>query len=198
MHPLDSKLEESRQMHYAKRRTSLDNSCLSAPETFRFALPYDENDCDFDDSPRRRLSLNNAVSITTTFLAGAMSHHGSREKQGLDVDFHSSVHGSPSQRSRSKVPPLAESALLSPNAVSDDGSDLEEDLSCGSDCDSFCDASVQEPANREYLRRDLGASCFWNSIDSCSLGDSNGFLGEIGKTVDSMILEEEGHEKPEV
>jgi hypothetical protein len=30
-----------------------------------------------------------------------------------------------------------------------------------SDCDSFCDASVQEPANREYLQKDLGASCFW-------------------------------------
>jgi hypothetical protein len=190
MHPLDSKLEESRQGHYAKRRTSLDNSCLSAPESFRYTLPYDASGCDFDDSPRRRLSLNNEVSVTTTFLAGPASHHGTREKQGLDVDFHSSVHGSPSQLTRSKVPPLPESALLSPNAVSDGGSDFEEDLSCGSDCDSFCDASVQEPANREYLRRDLGASCFWNSTDSCSLGGSNEYLGEMDKAVDSMILEE--------
>jgi hypothetical protein len=177
-------------VHCAKRRTSLDNSCLSAPESFRYTLPYDASGCDFDDSPRRRLSLSNEVSVTTTFLAGPASHHGTREKQGLDVDFHSSVHGSPSQLMRSKVPPLPESTLLSPIAISDGGSDFEEDLSCGSDCDSFCDASVQEPANREYLRRDLGASCFWNSTDSCSLGDSNECLDEMDKAANSMILEE--------
>jgi hypothetical protein len=197
MHPLDAKFDESGQAHYAKRRTSLDNSCLSAPETFRFTLPYDASGYDFDDSPRRRLSLNNEATVTTTFLAGPASHHGPREKQGLDVDLHSSIHGSPSQLNRPRVPPLPTSALLSPSSVSDGGSDFEDDLSGGSDCDSFCDASVQEPANREYLRRDLGASCFWNSIDSCSLGGSSDYLDEMDKALDSMIVEE-GLEKGDV
>jgi hypothetical protein len=33
------------------------------------------------------------------------------------------------------------------------------------DCDSFCDAQGNERANKEYLKKDLGASCLWSSID---------------------------------
>jgi hypothetical protein len=34
-----------------------------------------------------------------------------------------------------------------------------------SECDSFCDANANERANTEYLKKDLGASCFWSSTD---------------------------------
>jgi hypothetical protein len=148
-----------------------------------------------DDSPQRRLSLNNRVTIPTTFLAGPVSSQdrGSRVKQELDTDFHSSLHGSPSAV-RAKIQPwhLTEPPVLfSPIAVSCDGDDtFDEDESFDSDCDTFCDASVQEAANREYLRKDLGASCFWSSIDTCSLTNANEFLDEIERDVNAMIDEE--------
>lgn len=41
--------------------------------------------------------------------------------------------------------------------------DDDDDMS--SECDSFCDAAETERANKEYLKKDLGASCFWSSND---------------------------------
>jgi hypothetical protein len=41
-----------------------------------------------------------------------------------------------------------------------DHNDNDDSSSWDSDYESFCDASVQEPANKDYLRRDLGASCW--------------------------------------
>lgn len=43
------------------------------------------------------------------------------------------------------------------------------DFSDESECESFCDADETERANEEYLKTDLGASCFWTSIDELDL-----------------------------
>ncbi|EEC44145.1 predicted protein [Phaeodactylum tricornutum CCAP 1055/1] len=131
----------------ARRRSSLDNSCLAAPETFReylFDIGQDDKDLERGPRERRRLSLNNRTSTTTIFLAGSPSTH--RPKIDLDKDWHDSFH--------SKTP----TDLLS--------SHHDSATSWDSDEDSFCDATEEEPANREYLRRDLGASCRWSDDGS--------------------------------
>lgn len=43
-----------------------------------------------------------------------------------------------------------------------------------SECDSFCDAQDNERANAEYLKKDLGASCFWASSDDLILDALDG------------------------
>jgi hypothetical protein len=52
---------------------------------------------------------------------------------------------------------------ISDNNDTDDESFEDDDSN--DDCDSFCDATEKEPANAQYLRKDLGASCFWASND---------------------------------
>jgi hypothetical protein len=52
------------------------------------------------------------------------------------------------------------------------GSNKDDD-SASSDCDSFCEANEQEPANKVYLKTDLGASCFWASRDELLLDDDD-------------------------
>jgi hypothetical protein len=142
-----------------------------------------------DDSPRRRLSLNNGVTAPTTFLAGPISSQGSRAKQELDSSLHESPAGVRTNVQALRLTELP--VIFSRISVSYDGDDTDnEDESFDSDCDTFCDASVQEPANREYLRKDLGASCFWNSINTCSLSDANEFLDDIERNVDAMIHED--------
>ena len=51
-------------------------------------------------------------------------------------------------------------------AVSDDNESFDSDSDGDDDDDdSFCDASFAEPANLEYIQRDLGASCLWDDED---------------------------------
>lgn len=155
MHPLakalDASLHDNR--HFAaaqRRRSSLDNSCLSAHETLRILLNDEEA---FERARPRRLSLNHENRITVTFMAqsGASGH---RKDGDLDLDHHveTIAKGMPKCFDNSATISLEESEQQAA-----DGSDSSMD----SDCDTFCDASFQEPANKEYLQQDLGASCFW-------------------------------------
>jgi len=167
MHPLETTLDESvhtARAHAAKRRSSLDNSCLAAAETFRHLVP----DCvDFTMSPRRRLSLNAMEQAkTTTFLA---TNPDSRPKLDLDADFHNSIHSSQAFLRYANKSSHSAGTFSTASGFGVAGGDRDDGSIGGSslesDADTFCDASVQEPANREYLRKDLGASCFWNSGD---------------------------------
>lgn len=228
MHPLDTIIDDSHhcpRRTVARRRSSLDNSCLAAPDAFR-QIMMDSCGSDDDDDHRRsgdgcrkggrrsghrerRLSWNSAVSKPTTFLAGPMTPSSRPKKVELDADFHHSHHSpkSNSCRGGSGGGSSGHAANLtnSPPIVSDAGEDDDDDSSnddgnaddhseegsLDSDCDSFCDASFQEPANREYLRRDLGASCYWASTDTCMLGDlDDEDFDEVECVVDDMLRNE--------
>lgn len=175
MHPLEVSLDESsrynasrRQGGEARRRSSLDNSCLGAALSFQHVIASTNNhDEEFamSASPRRRLSLNGKETTAVTFLA-TVCQEENRPKLDLDADFHTnSVH-----RSRPLSTPTksghSTTVSMSSNPSCSFGDNDDSESSLESDADSFCDASVQEPANKEYLRKDLGASCF---IDGCFL-----------------------------
>jgi hypothetical protein len=150
-----------------KRRSSLDNSCLASNDSFRQIISLD-----FLDSPRRqrhhrRLSLNPGNTVTTSFLAGP-DH---RPQMDLDLDWHSSDHkleGNPKRFRRCSSTPSKLAGSENSNETvatvrSEDEISLNSSSDSSSDCDSFCDASFHEPADNDYLRNNLGASCFWNS-----------------------------------
>jgi hypothetical protein len=201
MHPLQVSLDTSQHDFgheaAAKRRMSLDNSCLSAHESLRILLQWQNNNHDpddycYDDTNRnnsiihhknnnnnnshrqpRRYSLTHKIHTTATFLAGTAPPP---KKGDLDLDCHSSTHTKTNvdnhhHHSSSKV----HSLLLESShdtSCDDDSEELSEtdlfDNHSDSDCDSFCNASFQEPANKEYLMTDLGASCFWGGDASLS------------------------------
>jgi len=173
MHPLDSSLDTS--FHHsekergARRRTSLD--CSASLESVRTRLYETE---DSYKSPLRRLSLNNNITTTTLFLAGKESRPKCVE---LDMDFHASTHSHISNRISSKH---SGSHETQETLICGSGDDSESSLE--SECDSFCDASVEAPANKEYLRKDLGASCWLSdgSIEGLSFDEINGIMdGDI-------------------
>lgn len=181
MHPLENVLdEEFHRKPQQRRRSSLDNSCLSSKESF-LSLLADIETYDYSQK-RRRFSLNNTQYKPTTFLAGLLPR--SDNKDVLDLGLHNSTHreGQPvrdasgryvSQRS-SKVE--EDMTLDSSESILGDDDDDDDDDSC----DSFCDAEEGEPANRSYLRQDLGASCFWDD------------------DLDDMGLDEDGDDKQEI
>ena len=185
MHPLQETLDTSqhefRHEGPVKRRTSLDNSCLSAHESMRMLLPDPES---YEGGTKpRRYSLTHKMTITATFMADTSLPK--QKDDALDMDCHNSTH--------SRAP-----------AVSIDGlpiDELSEDDIFDSDCDSFCDASVQEQANKEYLIKDLGASCFWGGEASLSdfqfLDHHNHHNNNMTSLELSMpdVIEEEGHEQ---
>jgi hypothetical protein len=169
MHPLDTSLDrswhEGRHVQKVKRRSSLDNSCLASNNSFRQIISLD-----FLDSPRqhhRRLSLNPGNTVATSFLAGP--YH--RPLVDLDLDWHSSDHkpeGNPRRFRRCSSNPCKLTGSENSNETvatvhSEDEISLNSSSNSSSDCDSFCDASFHEPADKDYLRNNLGASCFWNS-----------------------------------
>ena len=170
MHPLDSSLDTS--FHHsekergARRRTSLD--CQASLDSVRVSLFENEDDHRF---PRQhRLSLNNNITTTTLFLAGNETRPKCVE---LDMDFHASTHSRASNRMSSK-----HSGSLETQETLICDSDNDSESSLESECDSFCDASVEAPANKEYLRKDLGASCWLgDSFESLSF-DGNDNEGE--------------------
>jgi hypothetical protein len=153
---LDASLHESchgSSRRSPRRRLSLDNSCLATPDTaFRSNYLYDMyRDEDIDRYPQhRRLSLNNRTQATEFFLAGPQSLR--RDKMDLDKDMHDSLH---SKESTEKFSSHHDSAS-----------------SWDSDGDSFCEASVEDQANREYLHQE---SFFWRhgSSDEFDFDDSN-------------------------
>jgi hypothetical protein len=86
-----------------KRRTSLDNSCLSAHASIQLLLhSEDETDEYQNESRPRRLSLNNKATIAITFLAG-LTPSTHRKDDDLDLDYHKSEHGVSPQRSSSEA-----------------------------------------------------------------------------------------------
>ena len=211
MHPLnvtlDESLHNSRPGPPARRRSSLDNSQLAAADTFRHILSADLQDDEYNTTGaggQRRLSLNVKLqNANTTFLAEICggSSSGRRAKVDLDEDFHNSVH------SKSKSRPFTKGKnYVSDNSATEgshsnvDESDknvanVMEDMSSSdessleSDADTFCDASVQEQANKDYIRKDLGASVYWNG-DSVALDDLNDDDFGDEKVVVEMIAED--------
>ena len=171
MHPLAIALDTSfHKKHYirhdgrVKRRTSLDNSCLSAGASLQLIIQHN-NDGEEFTTKQRRFSLNNQFTMAVTFLAGLQA---SAKKNGdLDMDDHSGGKKQASGRT-------AETTLLAEDA---------SQSSFDSDYDSFCDASVQEQANKEYLQTDLGASCFFEFDDK----DLDITLDDADMTIDENV-----------
>ncbi|KAL7570042.1 hypothetical protein ACA910_017081 [Epithemia clementina (nom. ined.)] len=184
MHPLDQTIETSfhRPRIVERRRSSLDNSSLAAPESFAALLlfPREEQE-DYARKAPRRLSLGTKLEVTnTTFLAMSSNkkrRNGDEKTKDLDSDRHESNHNPTSSTSRtprsSHSKDTVNTALFSSDEEStvdheeelseadDDDDDDEDSLDDSSACDSFCDASAEEPANRTYLRTELGASVMW-------------------------------------
>lgn len=158
MHPLEKDIEKESEQFERKppvrRRSSLDcTSSLDGVRTERYGgdaagTPTE----DLYSRVPRRLSLSNKVSVPTTFLASSSS----REKEDLDTDLHNSLHSVSNHQ-------YSEGGGSSTNYSSklghpdwDDESSLEN-----SDMDSFGEASEGEEADKDYIRKDLGASCFF-------------------------------------
>ncbi len=147
MHPLNTTLEDlPHEQNTPKRRSSLDNSLLAPGWSSRLLTHVDDE----DGNRPRRLSLDNHARITITFLA---SGHLKRTHGDLDMDYHKSDHG----------PHQGDAKKLSSTGTTEEVSDGESTISYD-DCDSFCDASVQQEADKDYLRKDLGASCVWDDV----------------------------------
>lgn len=183
----------------SKRRISLDNSSLISTtkiELFVGLLPDDEKS-EFEKK-ERRLSLGDNLAetfINTTFLT-RLDFSAKQPKRDLDVDCHSSDHGpshhgsanrtrKQSSHSKASQPDtINTSSYSSEEDVADaDDDSMKDDDDDDSDCDSFCDASIGEVANGQYLRRDLGGSVsvLWSddsadglSLQSSWVGSENG------------------------
>jgi hypothetical protein len=171
MHPLDSSLDTSiheRPKPPARRRSSLDNSSLSAPDAFRQTLSA-EQQAEYRPGRQRRLSLNAGPYMNITFLAT----NSLRPRVDLDADFHDSQHSTTADKKSNTA--------LDPQSNSAESSFDDDSSSSGG---TFCDASVQEEANEEYLKKDLGASCFWSVGDASYMED-----GEVDCEFDQGELE---------
>ena len=177
MHPLEATLDSSfhNPKQQMKRRSSLDNSALSAEESFMSLIPdikeYGSS------SRRRRYSLNSCENKTTTFLAELLPK---RCKKDLDMDFHASGHSDGPVRRCGGRGGTRESNNKLENGTGDtqntslgDTMDLSES-SMESSSNTFCDAEEGEPANRAYLQKDLGASCFWDDDFESGSDEENG------------------------
>jgi hypothetical protein len=188
--------EENAILSPALRRASLDNSCLAAPDSLQRLLQDschagagDEFYSDGSARPRR-YSLDNNTT-TPTFLSDLKPR---KPKGGLDADFHASTHNKSKtyhssnrtggRSSHASIPKAKsdhiQSGGISPLETSRHGeheatrlcdSSLEDDDAFDSDCDSFCDASVQEEANHDYIMDDLGASCYISMKTAAPTGD---------------------------
>ncbi len=125
---------------------------------------------------QRRLSLNNCTAMNMTFLANY--NVSTADKSDLDVDCHnyfdenkttgggSSSADTMSVGTRSSFQSNNDSVSAKPpNAVSDDDHGVNEpyddDDDDDDDMDSFGEAEDAEPADEEYIRKNLGAS-FWS------------------------------------
>jgi hypothetical protein len=182
-HPLEQTLDESfHRRPPVRRRSSLDNSGLTAEGAVRERIASSQDSLDDDrmqkQRPKRRPSLTD-VSVPVTFLAN-MNGTSHRPRVDLDEDLHSSAHNAthlPTPSKSNKQTTFAPATdLVSPSSCgsspphSNDINNSHDNWSNSSTSsgddgdggDSFCDASVQEQANEEYIKTDLGASCFWS------------------------------------
>jgi len=187
MHPLATALDtdwhDNRHETPVKRRTSLDNSCLSAHESIRLMLDDEEFEDTARRTPRRR-SLDHSVRITATFLADGTSPH---VKKGDDLDLDCHILDD-SKRSKSG---MSMTAALNFDSDNEDDSSLDD-----SDCDSFCDASFQDEANKDYIENNLGASCYWGDASLSEVqGDIEGIIEEQFADMDNSrpeMISEDG------
>lgn len=221
MHPLDQVIETNfhRTRVVEKRRSSLDNSCLATPECLAVLLlfPEEEHD-DYANKPARRLSLGTKLEDTnTTFLASLTGGTSANQKRrgsdherttDLDSDRHDIQDNSTGRCPRSshskatlKTAPFSSDDDSSVDDGDDDMSHAgnfvldndagDDSLDDVSDCDSFCDASEEEPANRSYLRSDLGGSLMWSD----NSGEGLDFLSDSwnGDNVPQQQRQSLGH-----
>lgn len=174
MHPLDCGNSSEFEKHERKaaRRTSLDNSCLQDNQEVLVKM-ISGSSC-LDDSNHggillpRRLSLNNVHSTATTFLAAPKGE--ARPKVDLDMDCHvDNGDGDEEVPDGNSFVFQSSFGELSRNVISEDEDD---ETSLVSDGDSFCEASKTEPANQEYIEKELGASCFWDGEGGEHMSDA--------------------------
>jgi hypothetical protein len=176
MHPFDSSLDtsfhkHSHQNHHQRkqaRRTSLDNGCFyDKHELMSIASTSMDSSSHGSRSalPRRR-SLNTGIFVPTTFLATSMVPNVNKITSDLDLDCHIWVNENNKNNNKSMYHSSHHTKPVAME-VTDDEQDSyrRHNESCGStdfdpNEDSFCEASYAEPANKQYMMQDLGASCF--------------------------------------
>ena len=159
MHPLEQTLDKSfhGQPTQTRRRSSLDNSALSAENSFMSLGLFGDKDDYHTSSKQRRYSLNSCENKPTLFLADLGP---AREKEDLDLDCHNSGHSKECRYSSRFANKMDDGTGDTQNTSLISALDLSES-SMESSSGTFCDAEEGEPANRSYLQRDLGASVFW-------------------------------------
>ena len=176
MHPLNEIIDTSfhRPRKLERRRSSLDNSSLAAPECFAAALLSEDEKDEFAQEKTRRLSLGSKLEETnTTFLAkiNSSKHTTNEQRRDLDSDRHDSHHNPATSRCPQSSHSKATANTASFSSDDDDSASSDNDHESivdhdFSDCDSFCDASTEEPAIRAYLRSDSCASSMWSDDSS--------------------------------
>jgi hypothetical protein len=213
MHPLDSSLDASLHANSnnnhnnhskarVKRRSSLDNGCFATNEsilllTMSAAEYYASNDIQMKSISRRRLSLNNCMTMPTTFLsnyncANPFVLSSKKKNSELDADCHDELQNNISRHSltcsthtqnqrRMTMTSLdgGGSKMMNNNARSTTSAEWSMDDSLDSDsdyddCDSFCEAAGQEPANKCFIEQ-MGVSCMFKEdaffMAAIELGD---------------------------
>jgi hypothetical protein len=122
--------------------------------------------------------------MNTTFLASSTNYSvATADKSDLDMDCHnfydenknllasdtlsvgtrSSYHSNLSHDS--SVHHIHGTSVSTLVVVDSNKNDIDDDEDDDDDMDSFCDAEGAEPADEEYMRKDLGASCIWSECD---------------------------------
>jgi len=102
-----------------------------------------------------------AIALAANNNNNGSSSYGSSTKLMSSFSWDANIsHGNASSNNNSNC-----HEATTPTAVSDDNVSVDNkynDDDYDDDDDSFCDASYAEPANQEYIQKDLGASCIWN------------------------------------
>jgi hypothetical protein len=172
---------------YMKARET--NPCLTTSHTFQGIQHATLDDLGISNHPPRRLSYNQDISVPITFLASLLD--GTRKNKtigigtssDLDWDRHSNENkvqpelesgavGSSNTGSTSSVSHSTNQIRAAhrpyqasnfPHGHNNDDADTEsdDDDEFDVDCDSFCDASVREIGNKQYIVQELGASYFF-------------------------------------
>ena len=130
-----------------------------------------ERDCldsdrhDSHHGPSRTTSLNSRTTSTTATQQQQQQQQQQRSwhsKQTLNT----ASRCSDDDESTVQHDEAADEESLEEGSLDDFSDDDDDD-----DCDSFCDASAEEQANRSYLRADLGASVMWSDESTTDILD---------------------------
>lgn len=158
MHPLEKEIEDDERERKPppRRRSSLD--CIASLQDEREKQLHGEEEV---EKPReRRFSLGHGKLVPTTFLATSSR----RLKEDLDDELHASAHNLFADGGHDMLRNPSRHSVATPSTSFEDEGSMSS--SFDDDCDSFCDAETEEKANKEYLRKDLGAS-FYFTDESC-------------------------------